>query len=72
MRAVIRFSRLCELSRMSNWSGRVQRPAEVIKDRPVRAIDGRLLPAAPGPVTSRLRGLYAALKDAEAARAGPL
>jgi branched-chain amino acid aminotransferase len=31
---------------------------------PVRAIDGRALPAAlPGPVTTRLRGLYEALKD---------
>jgi branched-chain amino acid aminotransferase len=31
---------------------------------PVRAVDGRALPAAlPGPVTSRLRDLYAALKD---------
>jgi len=37
---------------------------------PVRSIDGRALPAAlPGPVTARLRGLYDALKDAEAARA---
>ncbi|MEO3474895.1 aminotransferase class IV [Roseomonas sp. CAU 1739] len=35
---------------------------------PVRAIDGRPLPAGlPGPVTARLRGLYDALKD-EAAR----
>lgn len=34
---------------------------------PVREIDGRLLPLAlPGPVTSRLRALYEALKDAEA------
>src|SRR5262249_22659976 len=34
---------------------------------PVRAIDGRNLPAAlPGPVTRRLRDLYAALKDREA------
>ena len=39
---------------------------------PVRAIDSHVLPAAPGPVTRRLRGLYAALKDAEAARAAPL
>jgi len=32
---------------------------------PVRAIDGRTLPAAlPGPMTSRLRALYEALKDA--------
>jgi branched-chain amino acid aminotransferase len=31
---------------------------------PVRAVDGRALPAAlPGPVTARLRDLYAALKD---------
>ncbi len=31
---------------------------------PIRAIDGRPLPAAlPGPVTARLRGLYDALKD---------
>ncbi|HEY0106184.1 MAG TPA: aminotransferase class IV [Rhizomicrobium sp.] len=37
---------------------------------PVREIDGRALPAAlPGPVTSRLRAAYAALKDAEAAKA---
>lgn len=37
---------------------------------PVRSIDGRALPAVlPGPVTARLRGLYDALKDAEAARA---
>ena len=36
---------------------------------PVRSIDGRALPAAlPGPLTARLRGLYDALKDAEAAR----
>lgn len=36
---------------------------------PVREIDGRLLPLAlPGPVTSRLRALYEALKDAEAGR----
>jgi branched-chain amino acid aminotransferase len=34
---------------------------------PVREIDGRVLPLTlPGPVTSRLRGLYEALKDAEA------
>jgi branched-chain amino acid aminotransferase len=34
---------------------------------PVREIDGRSLPAAlPGPVTARLRALYAALKDREA------
>jgi branched-chain amino acid aminotransferase len=39
---------------------------------PVRRIDGHDLPAAPGPMTRRLRDLYAALKDAEAARAGPL
>jgi branched-chain amino acid aminotransferase len=36
---------------------------------PVREIDGRVLPASlPGPVTSRLRGLYEGLKDGEAAR----
>ena len=36
---------------------------------PVREIDGIDLPLAlPGPVTTRLRGLYDALKDAEAAR----
>ncbi len=35
---------------------------------PVREIDGRVLPAAlPGPVTKRLRELYAALKDEDAA-----
>ena len=34
---------------------------------PVRRIDGFDLPAAPGPVTQRLRGLYADLKDAYAA-----
>jgi len=34
---------------------------------PVREIDGRVLPAAlPGPLTRRLRDLYAALKDREA------
>lgn len=34
---------------------------------PVREIDGRPLPLAlPGPLTTRLRGLYEALKDAEA------
>jgi branched-chain amino acid aminotransferase len=34
---------------------------------PVREIDGHVLPAAlPGPVTTRLRALYEALKDAEA------
>jgi len=37
---------------------------------PVRAIDGRTLTAAlPGPMTQRLRDLYAALKDDEAKRA---
>ena len=37
---------------------------------PVRAIDGRRLPTnLPGPITQRLRDLYAALKDAEALRA---
>ncbi len=36
---------------------------------PVRSIDGRQLSEAlPGPLTARLRGLYDALKDAEAAR----
>jgi branched-chain amino acid aminotransferase len=36
---------------------------------PVREIDGRTLPEAlPGPVTGKLRSLYAQLKDAEAAR----
>jgi branched-chain amino acid aminotransferase len=36
---------------------------------PVREIDGHTLPLAlPGPLTTRLRGLYDALKDAEAAR----
>jgi branched-chain amino acid aminotransferase len=39
---------------------------------PVRRIDSHDLPSAPGPVTRRLRELYAALKDAEAARAAPL
>ena len=34
---------------------------------PVREVDGHVLPAAlPGPVTSRLRSLYEALKDADA------
>lgn len=34
---------------------------------PVREIDGRMLPAAlPGPITKRLRDLYAALKDRDA------
>jgi len=38
---------------------------------PVRAIDGRALPAAlPGPMTRRLRELYANLKDRDAARSG--
>jgi branched-chain amino acid aminotransferase len=36
---------------------------------PVREVDGRVLPAAlPGPMTTRLRGLYEALKDEDAAR----
>jgi len=35
---------------------------------PVRQIDARALPNAPGPVTSRLQGHYDALKDADAAR----
>ncbi|MBU6498705.1 MAG: aminotransferase class IV [Rhodospirillales bacterium] len=33
---------------------------------PVRAIDGRALPAVPGPLTQRLRALYTALIDEEA------
>lgn len=38
---------------------------------PVREIDGHRLPGElPGPLTERLRGLYADLKDAEAARVG--
>ncbi len=36
---------------------------------PVRAIDGRALGATPGPVTARLRGLYMALMDRDAAAA---
>ncbi len=36
---------------------------------PVAAIDGRALPAAPGPLTARLATLYEGLKDAEATRA---
>ena len=35
---------------------------------PVRQIDGKILPHCPGPVTQRLRGLYAALKDSYAER----
>ena len=36
---------------------------------PVREIDGRVLPATlPGPITAKLRALYAELKDADAAR----
>ena len=36
---------------------------------PVREIDGRVLPSPPpGPITARLRELYAVMKDAEAAR----
>lgn len=35
---------------------------------PVREIDGRALPFTPGPVTLRLRHLYGALRDADAAR----
>lgn len=36
---------------------------------PVREVDGRALPAAlPGPMTERIRALYAALKDDDAAR----
>jgi branched-subunit amino acid aminotransferase/4-amino-4-deoxychorismate lyase len=35
---------------------------------PVREIDGRVLPAAlPGPMTAKLRALYAVLKDRDAA-----
>jgi branched-chain amino acid aminotransferase len=38
---------------------------------PVREVDGHVLPAAlPGPLTTRLKGLYEALKDAEAEKAG--
>ncbi|HEY3951538.1 aminotransferase class IV [Phenylobacterium sp.] len=38
---------------------------------PVREVDGRVLPAAlPGPLTTRLRALYEALKDADAGAAG--
>jgi branched-chain amino acid aminotransferase len=38
---------------------------------PVREVDGHVLPAAlPGPVTTRLRALYEALKDADADKAG--
>lgn len=33
---------------------------------PVRRIDGAILPQCPGPITSRLRALYEALKDADA------
>jgi branched-chain amino acid aminotransferase len=36
---------------------------------PVRQIDEAVLPPCPGPVTQRLRGLYEALKDADAAGA---
>jgi branched-chain amino acid aminotransferase len=35
---------------------------------PVREIDGRMLPALPGPTTMRLRELYEKLKDDDAAR----
>lgn len=39
---------------------------------PVREVDGCVLPAAlPGPVTTRLRALYEALKDADADRGAP-
>lgn len=39
---------------------------------PVREIDGRRLPAAlPGPLTQRMRTLYANLKDEDAARSSP-
>jgi branched-chain amino acid aminotransferase len=38
---------------------------------PVRAVDGHVLPAAlPGPLTTGLRALYEALKDADAGAAG--
>ncbi len=37
---------------------------------PVRQIDRQLLPACPGPITQRLRGLYAALKETYASRHG--
>jgi branched-chain amino acid aminotransferase len=36
---------------------------------PVRAIDGHAMQAAPGPITQRLRALYAAMTDDEAASA---
>jgi branched-chain amino acid aminotransferase len=35
---------------------------------PVRQIDDRILPSTPGAITTRLRSLYGALQDAEAAR----
>ncbi len=35
---------------------------------PVRQIDGHILRSTPGPITIRLRSLYGALQDAEAAR----
>jgi branched-chain amino acid aminotransferase len=39
---------------------------------PVREVDGHVLPQAlPGPVTTQLRALYDALKDADAGKAGP-
>jgi branched-chain amino acid aminotransferase len=38
---------------------------------PVRAIDGHPMPSTPGPVTTRLRTLYAALMDSDAAAAPP-
>jgi branched-subunit amino acid aminotransferase/4-amino-4-deoxychorismate lyase len=37
---------------------------------PVRQIDDAALPQCPGPMTTRLRALYEALKDADAG-AGP-
>jgi branched-chain amino acid aminotransferase len=39
---------------------------------PVRQIDDQVLPPCPGPMTTRLRGLYEALKDADAAEGGGL
>jgi branched-chain amino acid aminotransferase len=35
---------------------------------PVRQIDSKILPACPGPITQRLRALYAGLKDSYAER----
>jgi len=33
--------------------------------QPVRAVDGRPLPAAPGPVTRRAAGIFAAMSAAQ-------